>query len=140
MALNVVKCFPKKVIDFGASGASQEIILADRMSLLAWREATLQLRVHSHSLAGHLNSISVNAYGQSISAEDPGLTFLETSSIASVLISPSTASGTLFNLDLGSDGSLYFAPPLVRITAAYTRADSGTIAATLSADLSLKNR
>src|SRR5438128_2129380 len=57
-------------------GATQEVVLADRVDILNWLEITPMLRVHTHSLSGGVGSIVIGMYGQSLSAQDPGMFFL----------------------------------------------------------------
>jgi hypothetical protein len=136
----IISGFPKQTVNFGVGTGPQEFVLADQVDILHWREATLQVWVHSHTLAAHGNTIQISVFGQSVSEDDPGLQFVYRSEMAQATIDQNSGSPSFFTLDIGQSGSMYFAPPMVRVVAAFTLNDSGTIMATLSGNVSVKER
>jgi hypothetical protein len=139
MTANELPVLPKVAFAFDtlAVGASQEVVIADRVPLWNWREVTLIVRVHSHTLAGTGNQITVRVYPQSWTPEDPGLTFLNV---------------FLFNVSIGSatgnPGMLTASVPMlgngavadrVRITAIGSRVQAGSMDAAISLELSTKD-
>lgn len=138
----VITAIPKRVITFTYSPvvAGQELVLADRVDVLHWREITLALRVHTHTLGGQPNPILINIYAQSVSDQDPGLEFLDKNFQTVLQLDNTTPIPCLMEANLG-DGQWYpsYGPPMVRITAQSTQTASGTISATISADIAVKD-
>ena len=133
MGGSVIFAFEERAISLGSSAASQEVIIADRVDLLHWNEVTFQLRVHTHTLGGHGNSILIGAYPMTVSEDDPGVEFLDVFQTI-INLTSSTPIPAFFNV-----ANLPSSPPLMRIVAMATRADSGTIGATISMDISVKD-
>ena len=140
---NVLPVMPKRFVDFGtlATGATQEVVLADRVELLHWRELTLQIQVHSHTLAASSNTIAIRAWPQSWTTEDPGLTFLTSAVPTSVTISSTTASPALLTLTIPTLGGYGTGAigEIARFTAFATRNGTGTMQAAIQLRLSEKN-
>jgi hypothetical protein len=138
--------FPEMAVTFNglAPGQNQTIILLDRVPVIEWAEVTLLLRVHSHNLASGAGVITVGAYAESISADEPGTTFLDQATFAAVALSQTTPSPTYFAVPIMTGGltagGLASMPALVQIVASGAQFSSGTIlSATLSAQLSVKD-
>jgi hypothetical protein len=127
----------KRTVDFAtvASGQLQELLIEDRIDNLHWREATLVVRVYSHSLASGAGTISVGAYGQSVSAQDPSVEFIDTSAFYAVTITGSTPTPALL-ITPPLTNILY---PVVRLVARGTRTATGALTATFSVDISAKD-
>ena len=129
---------PEMVFSFpGLANGSQQLTVLERIDLLQWRELTLRVHVHSHTLTGS-NVISVALYPQSWTEEDPGLIFIDANSAGGTTILAS-ATSPCFQVaaisTLGADGIA--ALGALRVTG--TRASGGTIKATLSIDICAKD-
>jgi hypothetical protein len=96
------------------------------------------VRVHSHTLAGTTNTISVGVYPQSTSIDDPGLTFIDAGSFGGVTISQTTPVPALLTLPF-QDYAQPYHPPMMRVVAKSTRTTTGTISGTVSIDISVKD-
>jgi hypothetical protein len=130
---------PKRQIDFAslATSGTQEIILADRVELISWRELTLKIRVHNHTLTGS-NAITVTVYSQSWTDEDPGIQFVTSTAAATWAINSSTPVPGEWDLTIPTLGTNAVAG-MARITAVGSRAGAGTMQAALSLEMSVKN-
>jgi hypothetical protein len=134
---------PKRAFDFGNNipvGATQSIVLADQVELLHWRELTMIVRVHSHSLTGS-NSISVTAWPQSTTPEDPNIVWLTSDKSNSVFIQASTPIPSMLTADLvtiGTDNDPYTVANMVQILVQPFRAGVGSMQATISVEISAK--
>lgn len=129
---------PKRIVDFATLpvGGIQELVLSDRVGLVHWRELTLRVRVHSHTLVGN-NQIAIRVYPQSWTEEDPGIQFLATATTAAS-ITASTPSPGLLSGSLPMLGASAI-PAMARIVAVGTRTISGTMNAALSLEFSTKD-
>jgi len=139
----IIPCFPRRDINFNIdTGASQELVLADRVELVNWRYVSLMFRVHAHSLGGTTNTILLGVYAQTISRDDPGLLFIDAANLFSVQIDQTTPSSTVITLGFPDGPGINpppFHAPMVRVIAKSTRAAAGTISGTFSADISVKD-
>jgi hypothetical protein len=134
MAGSVISAVRKRLINFASlgSGASQELVLADMVNVFGWRESTMLLRIHSHNIAAGAGTITIHARAQSVSAEDPGLEFVDRVTGASEVLNNLTP----------SPGLLLMYPlitPLVHISAVGNRTAAGGLSATISIEFSLKD-
>jgi hypothetical protein len=128
---------PKRFFDFAnLANGQQEVILADRIPLIEWRELTLLVRVHSHTLTG-TNTIAINVYPQSWTAEEPGLQFLTGSAAAQTTIGTATPSPGVVALTVPTLGSNAIVG-MARVTATATRTGAGTMQASLSLEFDNK--
>jgi len=136
----LLPAIPKRTLDFAtlASGATQEVILADRVPLLHWRELTLIVRVHSHTLLSSANTIIILVYPQSWTSEDPDIQFVTTSAAGGVTLGPATPSPTILNCPVATVGYFSIAA-LARITALASRQSAGVMQAALSLEFSSKD-
>lgn len=130
---------PKKFLDFSTLpvGGSQEIVLADRIELLHWRELTLTVRVHSHTLTGS-NQIFIAVYPQSWTSEDPGIQWITAGTSTSIAIVASTPSPGLLTLVVPTLTGSQPIAAMARITALASRAGAGTMSAVLTLGFSAK--
>ena len=112
MAGYTISAVPKRTVDFAGldAGLTQQLILADRVDLLQWREATMLVNVYSHSLASGAGTLRIIAFGQSISADDPSLDFIDSANVFAVTLNGSTPSPAYLPL-----GKLFH--PMVRVVA-----------------------
>jgi hypothetical protein len=135
MAGYILPVIAKTVIDFSslAIGATQEYSLAEQVALTHWREATLVVTVRSHTLAGGSGTITIGARGQSRSAEDPGLDFVDTSVFYNVVLNSGTAATAFVVCPLNVDH------PMVKVVAQGNRLASGTLQAIVSIYLAVKD-
>lgn len=134
----VIRCVPEIKLDFAGLSTSgqQDVVLADQIDVVQWSELTMLVRVHSHTLGSGAGSIGISAYKQSVSLDDPGLTFLD-SNPQGVSFFNGTPVPAYFVLNLSA---LWGAsPPMVRIVASGLRTGAGILAATVSLDLSVKD-
>jgi hypothetical protein len=137
----IIMAVPKRVVSFANLPVSttQELVLADRIDLVDWRELTLILNVHGHSLGGTTNTIGIRAISQSWTAEDPKLEFL--GDIFSVNIDSDTLIPELRFIPIapfGYGGGVISA--MARITALGTRGvNPGAMDATVSVQISAKD-
>lgn len=132
---------PKSVLNFATlpNPGTQEIVLADRVELLHWRELTLKVRVHSHTLTGS-NTIAIKVWGMSWTPEEPGFQFPVASTTNVVTLSSSTPNPGMLSLSiptLGAFGSGAI-PGMARFTALGSRASAGSMQAALTLELSTK--
>ena len=129
MAGSIIRVIPPRLLDFSAvsSGSSQEIVLADRIDISAWRQVGLLIRTHSNSIDG--GEIDINAYADTRAEEDPGILF--TGPMVAASFAGGASNYRMTNLD-SSIGSM------VKVAAKGTRSSSGSIAAIVSVDLSCK--
>jgi hypothetical protein len=127
---------PKRLVDFAtlAVGSQESVILADRVDLLYWRELTVLLRVHSHSLASGAGTIALVMRPQSWTPEDPGQPFLAAASTL-LTISSGTASPALLTCSV----STLLVPAMVQIAVVGTRSNAGLLNANLSVEFSSKD-
>jgi hypothetical protein len=127
----------KRLVDFStlATPGGQEIVLVDRIELVRWRELSLKIRVHSHTLTG-TNTIAINVYPQSWTSEDPGMQFVAgvaaTTSFGASSLSPGEIDLTVPVLGTNNIAGM------ARITASGSRNGVGTMQATLSMEFSSK--
>ena len=134
MAGFVINAVPKRTVDFAqaTAGVPQDVILADLVDILQWREATVLVKIHSCSVDVGAGYIAVGAYPQSVSAQDPAVEFLDRTTFPAIGIDSFTPSPYL---------SFFVAPvaPMIRIVAQGNRAAAGALIATLSIDVSVKD-
>lgn len=141
MSAQVLPVIQKRLITFDtlSTSSQQELIIADRVDLLHWRELDLTLRVHSHTLTGS-NQIFINVVPQSVTLEDPDVSWLGVSGtwfvIASSTPSPSFSIAGLRTTGFDQDGPI---AALARITATGLRNNSGAMQANLSLEFSTKD-
>jgi hypothetical protein len=131
---------PKYFLDFStlANSATEEYILADRVPLLHWRELTMKVRVHSHSLTGS-NQIQFNVKPQSWTEEDPGIPFVSFTIAAFVVILSSTPSPALLTASIPTIGGAGSIAAMAQITVIGSRAGVGSMNANCSIEFSEKD-
>src|SRR5713101_5952690 len=100
------------------------------------------VKVHSHSLANGAGTIQLLAFAQSVSEEDPGLTFLEQLA-PSVFVDNACLSPCYLTLHLDavcpqSEPVTRCFGALARFVARGSRSGAGQISATISVELSAK--
>src|SRR6266498_3972515 len=93
----ILPALPKRVVDFAtlATGSTEDLILADRIPLLHWRELTLRMQISSHSLGpggSWVGRIKTMVSPQSWTQEDPGVQFLPTPMTIAATIDNATPS------------------------------------------------
>jgi hypothetical protein len=131
---DVISLVPKRLVDFSMLplGATQDLVLADRVDLRAWPGVTMLARVHSHTLGNGAGTIVIFALPIGHTFEDPGVNFVGS------LVPPSQA---VINSTTPSPGYLTSAAlsigPQARIVARGTRAAAGSMQATVSVDLAV---
>ena len=125
----------KRTVDFAGlgSGLTQRLILGDRIEVLHWREITLLVRVHSHSLASGAGTIRVGTLGQSVSLDDANAEFIDPSSFNFVLLDSSTPSTAFIS---APQTNIY---PMFRLVAEGSRTGAGALNATVSVEFSCKD-
>ena len=134
MAGYVINCVAKRKLDFSSLGVglSQEMVLADYVDLIHWQNIVLLLRVHSHSVAVGAGSVTISIRGQSVSRQDPVVYFLDTTtSYPSTSIDSNTTSPAFVGMTIP-------AVPMMQVFATGTRLSTGSIAAEISIDVSVK--
>lgn len=136
MSGEIIRAVPKQSVDFGtlATGATEEIILADRVLAVHWRIQIMLIQVYTHSLAGGAGTIKMGLYPQAVSPDDPGITFIDPDSLQTLTMNSSTPSPAFLRF--------VFPPPttpLIRIVAIGTRVAAGQLNATVSAAMSVKD-
>lgn len=134
MAGYTMSAVPKRTVDFAGLGAglTQQLILADRVDLLQWREVTMLVNVYNHSLASGAGTLRIIAFGQSISADDPSLDFIDSTNFFAVSLNSATPSPAYIPL-----GDLFH--PMVRVVAEGTRTGTGALNVTVGVDFSVKD-
>jgi hypothetical protein len=142
MAGVILPVIPKRFLDFAtlAAGGTQEVILADRVELLHWRELTLKVRLHNHTLTG-TNTVAIRVWPQSWTPEDPGVAFLTAGGVVSTTLGAATPSPGLLTLTIPTVGALASGAigAMARFTALATRTGAGTMQAALTLELSSKD-
>lgn len=140
MAGYVQEAVPERVVDFStlAVGGVEDVILADRIVLERWRELTLLVHVHSHSLAGGIGDITISIYPISWTDEDPSLAFLPAASTGSVTID-STATSPGYLIAPITMYGLNCMGPMARVVAHGHRSLAGALNATVSIGFSCKD-
>lgn len=143
MTSSVIPVVSKRFLDFAGLpiGSHQDLILADRLSLLHWREVTLEVQVHSHSLvATPTNGITFYVFGTSWTEEEPGTLFINDFT-GGVAIQPGVPSPAYLLAPLRtleetlSEGHHV---DTVRVTVGADRLESGVMNATVSMQFSVK--
>ncbi|MBZ0119951.1 MAG: hypothetical protein K8H88_23380 [Sandaracinaceae bacterium] len=130
----------KKDFVFSSLKASedQEMVVAERVDVSQWTEATLMVRVHTASTIPGTASVKVLAYADGYTEEDPTTVFQAATASATVLLqgNPVVAAGT-FSLALLDDAPI---GSMVRVTVkGHQAATVGTVKANISVDLALKD-
>src|SRR5690242_16398185 len=99
MAGAVLPVIPKRFLDFATLplNTSEDVVVADRVNLVHWRELHLRAEFHSTTLPTG-SSIQIIVFAQSWTPEEPGLEFLDTISAGSVTLT----AGAAGNLRSGS--------------------------------------
>jgi hypothetical protein len=136
----VLPCVPKRTLNLGQgplSGGTQDVILADRFEVIHWREVTIVVRVHAHSLYGTANSVDIFMLPQSTSVDDPGITFLDQSNYLSVQLASGTLVGAILTMPANGYNNVY--PPMIQVGARATWNGAGSISATVSVDIVVKD-
>lgn len=130
-----VVVLPERQFSFpGPGNGTQQMLMLERINLLEWRELTLRVRVHTHTLGGTSNTISVAVVPQSWTEEDPGLIFLGATAAGTVTIGTSTPSPALLTTSITTLGANGIAA-LGALQVTGVRAGAGTMNATLSIDI-----
>jgi hypothetical protein len=133
---------PKRLIDFATLGtsATQDLLLADRVELLDWRQVTLHVRVHSHTLTGS-NTIAIRVYPQSWTPEEPGQQFPAFTTPTVVTIGSATPSPALLTIAIPTVGdySSGAIASMARFTAFATRGGAGAMQASITLELMAKD-
>jgi hypothetical protein len=136
----VIPCVPKRSVTFAmTNGTSNEVILADRVELVHWREITMMFRVHSHTLGGTPNTIQLGVYAQTHSGDDPGLLFIDPESITTVSLNQNTPTGALLELPFQDWNNAPYHAPMLRVVAQATKTATGQLSAVITADISVKD-
>jgi hypothetical protein len=138
--MNMLPVIPKRFLDFSTlpNGSTNEFVLADRVQLLHWRELTLTVNVHSHTLTG-TNTINIFVYPQSWTEEDPAKLFLAPIAGPTLTLTAFSPSPGLLTVPIQTLGQQPAIAAMARITAGGVRAASGgTMQATLSLRFSTK--
>lgn len=128
MAGTVLRATPKRLVNFStlATGAQQELVLTDRVPVVDWRELTMIVQVYSSQIPSGA-AISIRAYPQSVSADDPGLFFIDARSPWEISLPSTTPACLSVPIASTSVGAL------LRITARGSRgAAAGAITAGVS--------
>jgi hypothetical protein len=134
MAGALIRAVPKRTINFAGllSGSSQAFVLAEELDVSDWREIVVMVKVHSHSVAAGAGFIYIRAYPQSLSAEDPGMQFVDKSATYFVFIDNTIPSPAYLTFNISQ-------APRLMLVAEGVRNGAGTITATVSIDVSLKD-
>src|SRR5689334_17048766 len=107
MSRQILPTIPKRLLNFDGLeiGGSSNIVLAQEVELLHWRELTLMVQVHSHSLSSGAGSIYVAVVPMSRTIEDPSTAFLPSNFFLTAAIAAGVPSPTLLTLTLPTLGS-----------------------------------
>jgi len=138
MAGYIIPVVPKRLIDFGVlpNGSTQDLILADRIELLHWREVNLTVQVHQHAVAGG-GSITIIAIAQSWTSAEPETTFLGSEFQAGAITS-STVSPTLITFSLAMGGTNCMTA-LARVIARGVGAGAASLRAVVTVEFAVKD-
>jgi hypothetical protein len=136
----VLPVLPKRVVDFTTLvTGTEDLILADRVPLLHWRELTLRMQISDHSLSGGSGTIKIIVIPQSWTAEDPGVQFLSTSTTIAATLGSTTPNPAFLSAPLTTIGGGAVIAAMARIVAQGNRLAAGAINATLSMAFSTKD-
>lgn len=140
MAGYLIPLISKRLVDFStlAIGNSQTSVLADRVDTLHWREVTLRVRVHQHTLATASGTIIIGVLPQSWTSEEPNMAFLGPP-VRESLIDSGTPSPAFMVGDVPTFGDRAVLGPLARIVAVGQRTQVGALRAILSLDFVVKD-
>jgi len=140
MPPNVLPAFPKRLINFAtlAVGATEDVIIADRLPLIHWRELTMLVHVHDHSLISGAGTIQIRAAAQSWTGEDPTLQFVSSSAVWTATLSSTTPNPTYQTVPIATTGTNCLGA-MVRLFARGNRTGAGALNATISVDFSSKD-
>ena len=131
MSGSFLPVIPKRLFDFSAvpTVGTLDVVAADRLQLLHWRELTLTIRVHGYTLTSG-NGIGIFFYPQSFTDEEPAVPFLGPKRLAALIdpLTPNPGFLTVTIPTLGADA----VADMTRIVVSGSRTVAGTIAATLS--------
>jgi hypothetical protein len=138
MAEHRISLMPKRLVDFARvpSGASLTHVVADQIDIIPWRELTLLVNVHGHSLASGSGTITVCLLMQSVSLDDPSLEFIVPgigNELATVTLNGATPTPCYLSIPCAS-----FAAAMAQLVVIGTRASAGSLDAQLSMSLSAK--
>ncbi len=133
-----IRAVPRRVVDFGGliTNLTEDLVLADRVDVRHWLELTMLVQVHVHSLLNGAGTITIGAFNQSLSSEDPDVTFVGATAVGSLTLDSFTGSPAYAAVPLSPIADV---GDMVRLVASATRTQSGTLNATISVNISAKN-
>lgn len=125
----------KRKVDFTSvsSGGTEDLVLADRVDITRWRSVTLLVAISDQSTSA--GSISILAIPQSWTEEDPGVSFLSTSTFG-VVIDGTTPAPAYLNSSLMMLGNGCMSA-MARIVARGTKTGAGALSASVSVELAV---
>lgn len=137
MSFYRIPVVPKRKVDFTnlVNGTTEDLVLAERVELVQWREVQLLVGVTDHTISGTYGTISILAIPESWSEEDPTISFLSSSSYG-VTIDNTTPSPAYLNtnlLMLGSD----CVGTMARIVARGSKTSAGSQSANIVVELAV---
>lgn len=124
---------PKRVYDFTnlALGASQQLIVAQRIDVSKYIDCMLAVRTHAASFAGG-NGVNLDVYGDGYTGDEPGKTFLTATPLfSSPLLQNASSITTPYG---GTVRGTYVALVLTA-----TKPSAGSCSITMSADMILRS-
>jgi hypothetical protein len=143
MSGHIIPIVQKRKVDFAtlANNATQDVILADRIDLVHWREVTMMVRVSEHTLNNGAGSITLSVLMQSWTAEDPSVVFLGTlAQPADIVINSSSPLAPYYaTISLPMTGDIDCMTAMARIIARGSRSNAGALTATFSIEFSAKD-
>lgn len=140
----LIPLVPKRVVTFDRMqvglAVNQFFTLLDRIDILQWRELTLLVNVHIHTV-GAGNTIYIYAAAQSVTPEDPTLDFIDRFGIDEWVTIESTTPSPAFLKHIIPTGGSTTNPfgDMLQIVAEANRTSANPISATISVTLSVKN-
>ena len=135
----ILPVIPKRFLDFATLpvAGTQTLILADRVELLQWRELTMEVTVHNHTLGSGVGNIEIRLYAQSWTRE-PSVAFLAQNPVIAVTVQQTSPNPVFFTAPVSTLGVDAIAG-MGRVVAFGSRASGGAMNATVSIEFALKN-
>lgn len=135
----VLPAIPKRLIDYATLvSGTEDVILADRLSVPSWREVTLLVQIYNHTLGGTSNTIDIRVHPQSWTLEEPGLVFIDPTPLTILSVSSATSSPGYLEVAIPTTGTPCIGH-MAYIVARGTRNTAGAFNATFSVEFSTKD-
>ena|SRR5258706_4662653 len=136
----IIPLVAKRKVDYASlpNPGQQDVILADRVEVIHWRELTVRVQVFDHSLISNAGTITVMVIPMSWTEEEPNQPFLSSISAGDVIIQNNTLTPAFLTKNLTTNGADCMTA-MARVVARGIRSAGGAMNATISVDFSAKD-